>query len=33
VLNNLKAGKLLDEDLKVMEQVAKELSIKYEEKK
>jgi F-type H+-transporting ATPase subunit alpha len=33
VLTNLKAGKLLDEDLKVMEQVAKELSIKYEEKK
>jgi F-type H+-transporting ATPase subunit alpha len=33
VLNNLKAGKLLDEDLKVMEQVAKELSKKYEEKK
>ncbi len=33
VLNNLKAGKLLDEDLKVMEEVAKELSKKYEEKK
>jgi F-type H+-transporting ATPase subunit alpha len=33
VLDNLKAGKLLDEDLKVMEQVAKELSKKYEEKK
>jgi F-type H+-transporting ATPase subunit alpha len=33
VLDNLKAGKLLDEDLKTMEQVAKELSKKYEEKK
>ena len=33
VLTNLKAGKLLDEDLKTMEQVAKELSKKYEEKK
>jgi F-type H+-transporting ATPase subunit alpha len=33
VLNNLKAGKLLDEDLKTMEEVAKELSKKYEEKK
>ncbi len=33
VLDNLKAGKLLDEDLKTMEEVAKELSKKYEEKK
>jgi F-type H+-transporting ATPase subunit alpha len=33
VLDNLKAGKLLDEDLKIMEQAAKELSKKYEEKK
>jgi len=33
VLSNLKAGKLLDEDLKIMEQVAMELSKKYEEKK
>jgi F-type H+-transporting ATPase subunit alpha len=33
VLSNLKAGKLLDEDLATMEQVAKELSRKYEEKK
>jgi F-type H+-transporting ATPase subunit alpha len=33
VLSNLKAGKLLDEDLKTMEQVAKDLSKKYEEKK
>jgi F-type H+-transporting ATPase subunit alpha len=33
VLDNLKAGKLLDEDLKIMEQVARELSKKYEEKK
>jgi F-type H+/Na+-transporting ATPase subunit alpha len=33
VLANLKAGKLLDEDLKTMEQAAKELSKKYEEKK
>jgi F-type H+-transporting ATPase subunit alpha len=33
VLDNLRAGKLLDEDLKTMEQVAKELSKKYEEKK
>ncbi|MCX6269131.1 MAG: F0F1 ATP synthase subunit alpha [Bacteroidetes bacterium] len=33
VLDNLKAGKLLDEDLRTMEQVAKELSNKYEEKK
>jgi len=33
VLNNLKAGKLLDEDLKTMEQVARDLSKKYEEKK
>ena len=33
VLDNLKAGKLLDEDIKTMEEVAKELSKKYEEKK
>ena len=33
VLDNLKAGKLLDEDLKIMEQTAKDLSKKYEEKK
>jgi F-type H+/Na+-transporting ATPase subunit alpha len=33
VLDNLKAGKLLDEDLATMEKVAKELSKKYEEKK
>ena len=33
VLQNLKEGKLLDEDVKVMEQLAKEISAKYEEKK
>ena len=33
VLDNLKKGKLLDEDIKTMEQVAKDLSKKYEEKK
>lgn len=33
VLNNLKAGKILDEDMKTMEQVAREISKKYEEKK
>ena len=33
VLDNLKAGKLLDEDLKTIEEVARELSKKYEEKK
>ena len=33
ILQNLKEGKLLDEDVKVMEQVAKEISAKYEEKK
>ena len=33
ILANLKAGKLLDEDLKTMEQVAKDLSKKYEDKK
>jgi len=33
LLDNLKAGKLLDEDLKTMENVARELSKKYEEKK
>ena len=33
VLKNLKEGKLLDEDVKTMEQVAREVSGKYEEKK
>lgn len=33
VLQNLKEGKFLDEDVKVMEQAAKEISAKYEEKK
>jgi len=33
VLANLKAGKLLDEDLKTLEKAATELSRKYEEKK
>jgi len=33
VLTNLKTGKLLDEDVKTMELVAKEISRKYEEKK
>jgi F-type H+-transporting ATPase subunit alpha len=33
ILQNLKEGKLPDEDVKVMEQVAKEISAKYEEKK
>jgi F-type H+-transporting ATPase subunit alpha len=33
VLQNLKDGKFLDEDVKVMEQAAKEISTKYEEKK
>jgi F-type H+-transporting ATPase subunit alpha len=33
VLQNLKEGKLLDEDIKVMEEAAKEISAKYEEKK
>jgi len=33
VLKNLKTGKLLEEDVKTMEQVAKEISRKYEEKK
>jgi len=33
VLQNLKEGKLLDEDVKVMEEAAKEISAKYEEKK
>jgi len=33
VLQNLKAGKLLDDDINTMEQVAKEISRKYEEKK
>jgi F-type H+-transporting ATPase subunit alpha len=33
VLQNLKEGKLLDEDIKVIEQVVKDISAKYEEKK
>ncbi|MCX6276499.1 MAG: F0F1 ATP synthase subunit alpha, partial [Bacteroidetes bacterium] len=33
LLKNLKSGQLLDDDLKTMERVTKELSIKYEEKK
>jgi F-type H+-transporting ATPase subunit alpha len=33
VLDNLKAGKLVDEDLKTMEKAARELARKYEEKK
>jgi len=33
VLRNLKSGQLLDDDVKTMEKVAKELSKKYEEKK
>jgi F-type H+-transporting ATPase subunit alpha len=33
VLSNLKAGKLVDDDLMIMEQAAKDLSKKYEEKK
>jgi len=33
VLENLRSGKLLDEDIAIMEQTAKELSKKYEEKK
>jgi F-type H+/Na+-transporting ATPase subunit alpha len=33
VLKNLREGNLLDEDVKVMEQAAKEISAKYEEKK
>ncbi len=33
ILANLKEGKLLDEDVKVLEQVAREISSKYEEKK
>jgi F-type H+/Na+-transporting ATPase subunit alpha len=33
VLQNLKEGKFLDEDAKVMEQAAKDVSAKYEEKK
>ncbi len=33
VLNNLKAGKLLDEDIKIMESLAKEVSRKFEESK
>ena len=32
VLDNLRAGKLLDEDLKVLEQVAKDFSQKYTKK-
>ncbi len=33
VLKNLREGKLLDEDMKTMEQVSKEISRKYEEKR
>lgn len=33
VLNNLKAGKLLDEDIKIMENLAKKVSRKFEETK
>jgi hypothetical protein len=33
VLANLKEGKFLDEDVKILEQAAKEISAKYEEKK
>jgi F-type H+-transporting ATPase subunit alpha len=33
VLDNLRSGQLLDEDVKIMEQVAKEISSKFEEKK
>ncbi|MCX6244470.1 MAG: F0F1 ATP synthase subunit alpha [Bacteroidetes bacterium] len=33
VLRNLREGKLLDEDVKIMEQMAAEISRKYEEKK
>ena len=33
ILQNLKDGKFLDEDVKVMEQAAKEISVKYEENK
>ena len=33
VLDNLRAGQLLDEDVKTMEQVAKDISKKFEEKK
>jgi F-type H+-transporting ATPase subunit alpha len=33
VLDNLRAGQLLDEDIKTMEQVAKDISKKFEEKK
>jgi F-type H+-transporting ATPase subunit alpha len=33
VLENLKEGKLLDEDIAIMEKAAKEISKKYEEKK
>ncbi len=33
VLDNLKAGKLIEEDLTVMEKAAREISAKYEEKK
>ncbi len=32
VLDNLRSGQLLDEDVKIMEQVAKEISSKFEEK-
>ncbi|MCK9421009.1 MAG: F0F1 ATP synthase subunit alpha [Bacteroidales bacterium] len=33
ILKNLKSGQLLDEDVKTMEQICKEISRKYEEKK
>jgi F-type H+/Na+-transporting ATPase subunit alpha len=33
VLDNLRSGQLLDEDVKIMEQVAREISSKFEEKK
>jgi F-type H+-transporting ATPase subunit alpha len=33
LLKNLKSGQLLDEDVKTMERVCKEISRKYEEKK
>ena len=32
VLKNLKEGKFLDEDIKLMEQVAKDIAARYEEK-
>jgi hypothetical protein len=33
VLKNLQEGKLLDEDVKILEQAASEISKKYESKK